>query len=121
MSTEERALLELSRPDKKAPDDKGGDKEQKDDRPLGVLDLLSVPAARGCCTCAFGIGTLVYTLVPAAPTYFMEVLRCDPLQTGRLLALPPIVMQATDLATGALEARMLRRGWPQVSAILPAY
>jgi hypothetical protein len=117
MGPAERALLELSRPDITAGkrvhtndrDVPGVTHEQE--QPLGIVDLLRVPAARGCCFCAFGIGTLVYNLVPAAPSYFMTQLRCDPLLVGRLLALPPVVMQATDLATAAVEASLLRRGW----------
>ena len=83
--------------------------------PLGVLELMRVPAARGCCCSAFAIGTLVYTLTPRAPSYFMSELGVSALRTGQLLALPPVVMQATDLLTGALEALLLGRGWQQLT------
>jgi hypothetical protein len=82
---------------------------------LGVRELMRVPAAIGCCCSAFAIGTLVYTLTPRAPSYFMSELRVSPLRTGQLLALPPMVMQATDLLTGAVEALLLARGWRQLA------
>ena len=82
---------------------------------LGVLELLRVPAALGCCCSAFAIGTLVYTLTPRAPSYFMSELKVSALRTGQLLALPPVVMQATDLLTGAVEALLLARGWQQLT------
>jgi MFS family permease len=82
---------------------------------LGVRELMRVPAAIGCCCSAFAIGTLVYTLTPRAPSYFMSELKVSPLRTGQLLALPPVVMQAADMLTGVVEALLLARGWQQLA------
>ena len=93
----------------------GNDSSTQQATALGVLELMRVPAAVGCCCSAFAIGTLVYTLTPRAPLYFMTELKVSAFRTGQLLALPPVVMQATDLLTGAVEALLLARGWHQLT------
>ena len=116
MRDEELAMLEASSPDtcNAKPTDDSTNAVAVKRKPLGVLDLMRVPAARGCCCSAFAIGTLVYTLTPRAPSYYMRTLGVSPMRTGQLLALPPIMMQVTDLLTGALESLLLSRGWDQL-------
>ena len=110
LSAEEAALLEAARPDRDEAGTKGeGGKAEPTEAKLALRELFSVRAARDVCLAQVAGNTFTYTFQVLGPTYFSEALGASPAEAGRLLALPPLVTQVGNIATGIAEAILLPR------------
>lgn len=87
----------------------GGQQQKQAEAPLPWY-LLRAPAALIVCVCHVASNSVVYSLDTWSPIYFSEVLGCDPLDVGKLLAIPSTVSFAATFLSGGLETALSARG-----------
>ena len=86
-----------------------GEQQQKQAEALPWY-LLRAPAALIVCVCHVASNSVAYSLDTWSPIYFSEVLGCDPLDVGKLLAIPSTVSFAATFLSGGLETTLNARG-----------
>lgn len=72
--------------------------------------LFRSPAALIVCICHVASNSVGYSLDIWSPIYFTEVLGCDPLDVGKLLAIPSTVSLISTFLSGALDSALTARG-----------
>lgn len=77
--------------------------------------IFTVPAVLSCIAARVGFGAVGFALQIWAPSYFVDVLDCTPVQTGVLLAWTTPFAILGDFLAATIEAALLRRRWSLIS------